>query len=95
VKKFFLALAIVVSLVSCADKKTINGIEYRPYGFLNESTAKNDSVQYALSGWAVASGVVFFELVVPPIYTFGFNLWQPIGLKSEIKAKNLKGVVND
>ena len=42
-KKIIIALSLVVALSSCADKKTIDGVTYRPYGLLNESTCKNDS----------------------------------------------------
>lgn len=95
-KKLLSLLMIIgtIMLVSCADKKTINGVTYRPYGFLNESTCKNDSIEYQLSFWATVSGVVFFECIVPPIYTFGFNLFEPVGLKGKksIKDKD-KGIV--
>ena len=91
-KKLFLALCLVLVLASCANEKTIDGITYRPYGLLNEDSCKNDSIQYEMSGWALASGIVFFELVAPPVYTFGYNLWEPVGKKST--STKLKGVVN-
>lgn len=79
-------------LISCADKKTIKGVTYRPYGLFNESTQKNDSIKYQVSGWAVVSGLVFSELFfIPTIYTFGFNLYEPVVLKSE--GNELNGVV--
>jgi hypothetical protein len=88
-----LLLMSVILLTSCADKKTIDGVTYRPYGLLNEETCKNDSIQYRVSGWAFASGVVFCELLVPPIYVFGYNLWEPVGKKSDYQTKNIKGIV--
>lgn len=85
---------VLFSLTSCADSKTINGKTYRPYGLFNQESAKNDSVYYEVSGWAVFSGVVFMEaLFIPTIYTFGFNLWEPVCLKSEIDHDPNKGVV--
>lgn len=93
-KKIILFLAVSALLfTSCADKKTINGVTYRPYGFLNESTCKNDSIQYEISGWAVVSSVIFCEMIVPPIYSVGFNLWQPIGLKKDYVNCKAKGVI--
>lgn len=84
----------MITFVSCADNKTIDGVTYRPYGLLNQETAKNDSIQYEVSGWAVFSGVVFFEAVVPPIYTFGYNLWEPVGKKKDyVTNPSIKGVV--
>jgi hypothetical protein len=93
-KLFIVLIGLVVLITSCADKKTINGVTYRPYGLFNESTCKNDSIQYETSGWAVASGIVFFEVIVPPIYTFGFNLYEPVGLKKDYQKGKIKGVVN-
>ena len=78
--------------MSCAEEKTIDGVTYRPYGLLNEKDCKNDKVLYEVSGWAVFSGVVFFELIVPPIYAFGYNLFEPVGLKND-QNPELKGVV--
>ena len=94
-KKQILLLAIIIAVLSsCADSKTINGTTYRPYGLLNESTCKNDSVQYEISGLAVASSIIFCEFIVPPIYSVGYNLYQPVGLKSQFKSSNTKGVIN-
>lgn len=91
-KKLFLALCLITILASCADEKTIDGVTYRPYGLLNEGSCKNDSIEYEISGWAIGSGIIFSELIAPPIYTFGYNLWEPIGKKG--KPSQLKGVVN-
>lgn len=94
-KLFFamLAIATILTISSCAESKTIDGVTYRPYGLLNETTCKNDSIQYQASGWAIVSGVVFFEAVVPPIYVFGFNLYEPVGKKKDYIKGDIKGVV--
>lgn len=93
-KLLFGLLAITILFSSCADSKEINGVTYRPYGLLNESTCKNDSIQYEASGWAIVSGVVFVELIVPPIYVFGYNLYEPVGLKRDYKnGEIINGVV--
>lgn len=92
-KKLITFLTIVILFTSCADDKTIDGVTYRPYGLLNEETAKNDSIQYTISPWAFCSGIIFVECIVPPIYTFGYNLWEPVGKKSDFtKNPNKKGV---
>ena len=88
-----LAIATVLLVSSCADEKTINGVTYRPYGLINEATCKNDSVQYEVSGWAVFSGIVFCEVIAPPIYVFGYNLYEPIGLKKDYENIKNKGIV--
>jgi len=76
---------------SCADNKTIKGVEYRPCGLFNENTCKNDSIQYEIAVDATICGVLFCELIAPPIYVFGFNLWEPVGIKKGFDSK--KGVV--
>lgn len=94
-KKFLFLIAAVSVLFfsSCAEEKTIDGVTYRPYGLINESTCKNDSIQYEVSGEAVVAGIIFSEFIVPPIYVFGYNLYEPIGLKKDYKDGKIKGVV--
>lgn len=92
-KKLFLFFVTIIFLSSCAENKTIDGVTYRPYGLLNEDIHRNDSIVYEISPWAVASGIVFFEMIVPPIYTFGYNLWEPVGKKKDINDMSKKGVV--
>lgn len=82
--------ASIVLLSSCADSKVIDGVKYRPYGLLNEDICKNDSIRYQISPWAVCSGIVFCEMIIPPIYVFGYNLYEPIG---KIDEPLKKGVV--
>ena len=91
-KKLILVILTAMILSSCADNKTIGGKEYRPYGILNENDCKNDSIQYDISYQAVFSGIVFSEMfLVPTIYTFGYNLFEPVGRKP--KQEN-KGVID-
>ena len=95
--KKYLFIASIISVLlftACADNKTINGITYRPYGLFNENSCKNDSVEYQIAGDAVFSGIFFAEcLFIPTIYTFGYNLYEPVGLKNSNKSTSLKGVV--
>lgn len=89
-KKFYLlALIASVLLTSCADHKTIDGVTYRPYGFFNDGSAKNDSIYYEVSGKAVCSGVFFSEFfLIPTVYTFGFNLYEPkCSMKEHLASK--------
>ena len=88
-KKILIILCIGFLFTSCADNKVIDNVEYRPYGLLNEDSCKNDSIQYSVSTGSVIVGVIFCESVIVPIYVFGFNLWEPIG----IKGKVIKGAI--
>lgn len=94
-KKVIVSLAVIATvLASCAKSKTIDGVKYRPYGFINESSCKNDSIHYEVSGWAAASGIIFSEaFLIPTVYTFGYNLWEPIAKNSEIENNPNKGIV--
>ena len=75
---FILLLLTITILTSCANSKTINGIEYRPYGIFNEQH-KNPDIYYEISGHAALSGILFVELaLIPTIYTYGYNLWEPV-----------------
>jgi hypothetical protein len=89
-KKKILVLLVCVGLLfaSCAQDKTIDGVTYRPYGLLNMDSQKNPNINYEVSGWAVFSGVVFFEMIVPPIYIFGYNLFEPVSKKSATPGEN-------
>lgn len=90
-KKILLSLVIALALfTSCADDKVIDGVRYRPYGFMNADDVKNDSIRYEASAGSVICGVIFFETVIAPIYIFGFDTMQPVG---KLDPK-LKGVVN-
>ena len=90
--KTLLLVAMLFAMASCADNANIDGKTYRPYGLLNESTCKNDSIEYQISGYAVFSGIFWLGLVAPPIYTFGFNLYEPVRKKGTPVSN--KGVVN-
>jgi hypothetical protein len=90
-KLLFISLALLT--IGCADNKTIDGVTYRPYGFLNEESCKNDSIHYEISGAAAVSGILFCELFfIPTIYTYGYNLFEPVCHKKYIDS-NKKGIV--
>ena len=86
-RKLISLILVSIVLISCADKKVINGVEYRPYGILNEDAYKCDSIQYSPSGAAICSGIIFCECIIPPVYVFGFNLWEPIRSKPKTKCQ--------
>ena len=85
-------LIVVILFPSCADKKTIRGVTYEPYGLVNEDAIKNDSIYYEIDVASVVVGVIFVELIVPPIYVAAYELYEPVCHISETKGPN-KGVV--
>src|SRR3989344_4339006 len=73
---------LVFNATACsAPTKTINGTTYSDYGLFNPDD-KNPNVKYEPNWWNVAMGVIFFEMIIPPIYVFGFHLFEPVGPKS-------------
>lgn len=93
--KKLIILFTAILLVSCADNKVIDGKEYRPYGLINEAFCKNDSVHYEVAIDAAISGVLFFEMFfIPTAYTYGYNLWEPVCLKKDLRNNPNKGVTN-
>ncbi len=58
--------------------KTINGTTYGDYGLLNQDD-KNPNVRYEPNWRNLVLGVIFFEMVIPPIYVFSFYLFKPVG----------------
>ena len=89
-QKILIVLLIAVfalNMAACtAPTKTINGTTYSDYGLFNPDD-KNPNVKYEPNWWNVAIGIIFFEMVIPPIYVFGFHLFEPVGSKSSIPGQ--------
>lgn len=86
-----LVVVLLTSLTGCeARTKTINNVTYRDYGVFNQDDNKNPNIQYEPNWWNIVIGIVFFELIVPPIYVFGFHMMEPVGPKSN----KIPGAVN-
>ncbi len=77
---------LTFNTVACsAPTKTIGGTTYSDYGLFNPDD-KNPNVKYEPNWWNIAMGVIFFEMIVPPIYVFGFHLFKPVGPKPAISG---------
>lgn len=83
IKSILIALILIVIISSCADKKTINGITYEPYGIANMETKKVDSVVYEIpaANWIV--GVICCPSILIPGYIIGWDLFEPVSLKTK------------
>lgn len=91
-KKLIFILLSAAVLTSCADSKTINGKTYRPYGFFNERH-QNPEIHYEIAGDAAISGIIFSELLlIPTVYTYGYNLWEPVCTQAEYNNRKNAGV---
>ena len=97
-KQFLIAVVVIMVLSVCMNKcmccqdKTINGVTYRPYGPLNEEKYKNPKIHYESRLGPTVTGIIFFECVVPTVYIFGYNFYEPICLEKDLPADSLKGV---
>lgn len=91
-RKILISLLIGVfalNMMACsAPTKTINGITYGDYGLLN-SDDKNPDIKYEPNWWNIAIGIIFFELIIPPIYVFGYHLFEPVGPKPPAKGQTV------
>jgi len=89
-KKFLIILLISIFMLACSSTKEIGGIEYDTYGLFNMDDKKNPDIQYEVVWENVIWGAILVETIVAPIYFFGFDMFEPVGLKSKIKGQVVK-----
>lgn len=69
----------------CADSKKINingkDVVVEPYGWMNETAVKNDSVVYKLNTGNIVWSIVCVETVIVPIILTGNSLYEPVRKK--------------
>jgi hypothetical protein len=86
-----LLVILLIGLPCCgANTGTINGKTYTDYGLFNADTSKNPNLVYEPSWWNVFWGIVFFELVIPPVYVFGYHLMVPVAEKTANPGEAVK-----
>lgn len=73
-KKFLVLLVLMVFMVGCTDHT-----KYGPCVGLNGD--KNPQKVYHYSGWNIAMGIIFAELIVPPIVVVLDGLQCPVSDK--------------
>jgi len=78
-------LLVAVLFVGCADSKKINingkDVIVEPYGWMNETEMKNDSVIYKVNTGNVVWSVIGLETVIVPIILTGNSLYEPVRKK--------------
>lgn len=82
-KRLFIigALIAAVGLSGCADRKTLEGNTYEPYGIANKDTVASPNVNYQVSAGSVIAGILFSETIIVPIYVVGWDLYEPVCVK--------------
>ncbi len=79
-----LVATIMFVTTGCGQPKVINGVKYETYGLLNESTSKNENIEYKLSVGNVVWSILLCETVVMPVYFIGFSIYNPVGVKGQV-----------
>lgn len=80
------AVVIAALLSGCAHPKTINGVEYQPYGLMNEGDRKDPSVRYEVPFGNIFWACVGVETIFLPVYIIGWDLYAPVSKKPAAKA---------
>ncbi len=69
---------------------TVAGVKYHNFGLANREEMENPKIKYEISLTNAIVAGLLCETIVVPIYVVGWDLWVPVGLKSQ--DPNLKGV---
>ena len=72
--KYLLAILLATSLVGCTSKTDLGpciGINDKP----------DPNLEYKYSGWNIAMGIIFFEMIAPPIIVALDEVQCPVGKK--------------
>jgi hypothetical protein len=80
-------IGISLLLISCAESKTFDTGErtftVEPYGWANEDARKSDSVVYEINAGNIVLDIILCETIFVPIWLTGWELYEPVALKSE------------
>ncbi|MCK5616811.1 hypothetical protein KAR91_83895 [Candidatus Pacearchaeota archaeon] len=82
-----LIVGLCASAFGCGNTKIVNGIEYDTYGLMDKDEKKNEKIQYEIIWGNVVWGVALCQTLIAPVYFFGFSLWEPVGVKTDIKGQ--------
>jgi hypothetical protein len=81
--KVAIILLLIMSLlfIGCANNKVIDGINYQPYGLINQDDIKSPKVNYSPCWGNIIWGCVLAETIIVPVCLFGFFLFEPESAK--------------
>jgi len=82
-KKIAMIVAVCMLLAACGNAKMIGGHVYDVYGIANMDENRNPGIRYAISLGSVIFAVILAETIIVPLYVVLFDLWQPVGPKTE------------
>lgn len=82
---FIYAMLIAILFVGCADSKKINingkDVIVEPYGWMNETEMKNDSVIYKVNTGNIIWSIIGIETIIVPVILTGESLYEPVRKK--------------
>ena len=68
-------------LAGCSSSMTIDGVEYKPYGLINQENVKAPGIKYEPCWGNIVWGALLIETVIGPIYFYGMDMFEPVGKK--------------
>jgi len=80
-KLFYILIALLFLFASCSKNYQDGLTTYEPYGLLNKDDKKVPAVKYELCIGNLVWGCLLVETIIAPVYFFGFDLWEPVGMK--------------
>ena len=85
----FLVLLIYAATQCNATGKAMlisgQSVYVESYGLFNEDVYKNKNVVYEVSAESVIFSIIFSETIIVPVYFVGYDLYQPVKVKDELK----------
>lgn len=75
----------ILLMVGCSRTKTIDNKTYQTYGLFNESDIKDSNIIYKPCIGNVVWTVITIETVILPVYFIGYDLYEPIAKKPNVK----------
>jgi len=87
-RQLLILTAITILICSCADNKTIDGVEYKTYGLIDKEEVKDPCIKYSLSVGNIIWAGILIEAVIPTGYFLGWSLWEP---ENKIEGCNVNG----
>jgi hypothetical protein len=93
--KSFIAVVVMLMflLIACGDSKTLcfdkhnsaSCQEFETYGFIDRDDIKDARIHYDLVTGDIIWSIVFSGSLAVPILLLGFDMYEPVGIQSEIK----------
>ena len=78
----FAGFCWLMSAIFTPSTLTVGGVTYHAYGLVNQDDVKNPKIRYEVSAMHVVVGILYCETVIVPVYIVGWDLWEPVGVKT-------------